>query len=151
VNFVVADVSCGLRPDYYIEDLMNPFAGVSTIATIMPARVQDDTWDTWDRGPSFAHQFTIAAGNSIAQGWLTAINNTTGGGSCPFGGGSHGIDGCGAHVVVSADSSIGGASWAVGTENWTQVRNDGNDPTGDGFYAWSFMCNYNCSAHPFYL
>lgn len=151
VNFVVLDNSCGIRPNLYIEELWSPFAGISTIATIMPSRAGDDTINVNTRGVQFATRYKNNFNSSIAKSWADTINSVSGGSSCPFGGGGHGINGCGAYIAVSADSSAAGADWARDAETWVQVRDDNNDATGNAFYSWTMTCNYDCNAHPFQL
>lgn len=162
VNFVVIDNSCGLRPTHVFEGLWNTFAGTSTVALIMINRpgnassnppAPDDTLNSDQRGPQFAARYRANSSASVGWSWRDSINSVTTGSttSCPFGGGGHGIQGCGAHITVSADSFAAGAEWARDTENWVAVRNDDNDATGDGFYSWAYTCNYDCNAHPMVL
>jgi hypothetical protein len=103
------------------------------------------------RGVQFASRYTANVNSSIAISWTDTINSISGGTSCPFGGGGHGISGCGAHITVSADSTLDRANWSRDTETWVQVRNDGNDSDGKAWFSWRFTCNYDCNAHPFQL
>jgi hypothetical protein len=78
VNFVVLDNSCGIRPNLYIEELWSPFAGVSTIALIMPSRAGDDAINVATRGIQFATRYTNNQNSSIAASWTDAINSVSG-------------------------------------------------------------------------
>lgn len=151
VNFVVIDNSCGITPDLIIPELINAFAGVSTIATIMPTQVGSDTADVAGRGQAFADRYVANVNSAIAPSWTNAINSVTGGGPCAFGGGNHGIVGCGAHIAISLEVNQARAEWANGIETWQQLRDPGNDGIGQGYMAWIFTCNYDCNNHPFVL
>jgi hypothetical protein len=143
------DNSCGITPDLYIPEMLNSFAGVSTIALIMPTRVGDDTVDVAGRGQAFADRYVANPNSAVAPAWADAINSVTGGLSCAFGGGNHGVGGCGAHIAVSLEVNQARAEWANGIETWVQLRDPANDGIGQGWMSWIYTCNYDCNNHPF--
>jgi hypothetical protein len=151
VNFVVIDNSCGVTPDLYWAELINAFAGVSTIALIMPTL--GDTADVADRGRAFADRYVANRYSAIAPSWTDAINSVSSAGvsSCKFGGGGHGINGCGAHIAISVERTRELAEWANGIETWEQVHYPANDALGKDWMAWIYTCNFDCNKHPFIL
>lgn len=151
INLVVIDNSCGITPGMYIPQLLNAFAGVSSIALIMPTRVGSDTADVSNRGRAFADRYVANINSAVGPSWTNSINSVTGGSSCAFGGGNHGIVGCGAHIYISVEVNQARAQWANGTESWVQLRNEANDGIGKGWMSWIYTCNYDCNAHPFFL
>jgi hypothetical protein len=151
INAAFLSISCGVTPNQYLSEYLNAFAGVSTIHTIMPTRVGDDTADVANRGRSLADRYVANPNSSVVFGWSDALNSITGGYACEFGGGGHGINGCGAHLSMAVDIDSAGANWALNTENWVQLRNESNDPIGQGWYNISITCNYDCNAHPWTL
>lgn len=151
VNFAVLDVSCGLTPGFEGLGLSAVWAGVSTIGTMLPTRNGDDTADSADRGKAWADRYITSDLSSVSLMWADALNSTTGGSSCAFGGGNHGFVGCGAAISASADSTSAGALFANHTENWQQIVNDGNDAHGTGWFYYSYQCNYDCNNHPWLL
>jgi hypothetical protein len=151
INFAVIDNSCGITPDLYIPELLNAFAGISTIGLIMPTRVGSDTADVANRGRAFADRYVANVSSAVGPSWTNAINSVTGGSSCAFGGGFHGIVGCGAHIAISVEINQARAQWANRTETWVQLRNPANDGIGRGWMSWIYTCNYDCNNHPFIL
>jgi hypothetical protein len=151
INFAVIDNSCGITPDLYIPEMLGAFAGVSTIALIMPTRVGDDTADVSSRGRAFADRYVANRNSSIARSWAESINSVTGGSGCAFGGGNHGVGGCGAHIAVSLEVNQPRADWANRIETWEQLRDPANDGIGQGWMSWIYTCNYDCNNHPFIL
>jgi hypothetical protein len=151
INFAVIDNSCGITPDLYIPEMLGAFAGVSTIALIMPTRVGDDTADVSGRGSAFGDRYVANRNSSIARSWTDAINSVTGGSGCAFGGGNHGVIGCGAHIAVSLEVNQARADWANRIETWEQLRDPANDGIGQGWMSWIYTCNYDCNNHPFIL
>jgi len=147
VNFVVIDSSCSVTAAMYDANLDAAFAGATTIAAMLPTH--GDTADVADRGSAFANQYVANPSSSVAHGWTSALNSVTGGSSCIYGGGGHGINGCGANISVSIGADSMHANWARDTETWTQIRHNINDPKGWGYTAWIYTCNYDCNAHPF--
>jgi hypothetical protein len=151
INFAVIDNSCGITPDLYIPEMLGAFAGVSTIALIMPTHVGDDTADVNGRGSAFGDRYVANRNSSIARSWTDAINSVTGGSGCAFGGGNHGVVGCGAHIAVSLEVNQPRADWANRIETWEQLRDPANDGIGQGWMSWIYTCNYDCNNHPFIL
>jgi hypothetical protein len=101
INLAVIDNSCGITPDLYDAELTTAFAGISTIALIMPTRVGSDTADVANRGRAFADRYVANPNAAVGPSWAHAINSVTDGAPCAFGGGNHGIVGCGAHIAIS--------------------------------------------------
>ena len=151
VNLSVIDNSCGITPDLYVPEMLNAFAGVSSIALIMPTRVGSDTADVANRGSALADRYVANVNSAVGPSWTDAINSVTGGSSCAFGGGSHGVVGCGAHIIVSVEVNQARAEWANRTETWGQLRDGANDGIGWGWMSWLYTCNYDCNNHPFIL
>jgi hypothetical protein len=151
VNLAVIDNSCGITPDLYVPELLGTFAGVSTIALIMPTRVGSDTADSADRGRAFADRYVANPNSAVGPSWTDAINSTTGGASCAFGGGNHGVVGCGANIAISLEVNQARAEWANRIETWGQLRDPANDGIGQGWMSWIYTCNYDCNTHGFIL
>ena len=151
INLAVIDNSCGVTPDLFVPEMLRSFAGVSTIALIMPTRQGDDTADVANRGRAFADRYVANVNSAVGPSWTDAINSVTGGTACAFGGGQHGIVGCGAHIAFSVEVDQPRAEWANGIETWQQLRDPANDAIGWGWMAWIFTCNYDCNNHPFIL
>ncbi|QDQ25198.1 hypothetical protein FNU76_01855 [Chitinimonas arctica] len=151
INLAVIDNSCGITPDLYVPEMLNAFAGVSSIALIMPTRVGSDTADVANRGRAFADRYVANVNSAVGPSWTDAINSVTGGSGCAFGGGNHGVVGCGAHIIVSVEINQARAEWANRTESWVQLRNEANDGIGWGWMSWLYTCNYDCNNHPFIL
>jgi hypothetical protein len=151
INLAVIDNSCGITPDLYIPETLNAFAGVSTLALIMPTRVGSDTVDVANRGRAFADVYVANPNSAVAPAWANSINAVTGGSACAFGGGNHGLGGCGANIAISVEVDQARAEWANRTETWTQLRNEANDGIGWGWMSWIYTCNYDCNNHPFIL
>jgi hypothetical protein len=152
INLAVIDNSCGITPDLYIAEFWNAFAGISSIASIMPTRQGSDTADVAGRGRAFADRYVANPNSSVGYSWTGSINSVTGGSGCAFGGGNHGIVGCGAHVTISAEKTRTWAEWQNRTETWVQLRNPSYDAYGPtGWMSWIFTCNYDCNNHPIIL
>jgi hypothetical protein len=151
VNFAVIDNSCGITPSLYVAELLNTFAGVSTIGLIMPTTVESDAADSADRGQAFAAIYIANPNSAVGPAWANAINSATSGGSCQFGGGGHGIVGCGANIAISLELDPPRVEWANWTETWQQLMNPANDGAGQGWMAWIYTCNYDCNTHAFIL
>lgn len=151
INLAVIDNSCGITPDLYVPEMLNAFAGVSSIALIMPTRVGSDTADVSSRGKAFADRYVSNQNSSVGYSWTDAINSVSGGSGCAFGGGNHGVVGCGAHIYVSVEINQARAEWANRTESWVQLRDPNNDGYGWGWMSWIYTCNYDCNNHPFIL
>ncbi len=149
INFAIMDVSCAITPTFYVEQTINAFAGMSTAAFIMPTRVGSDTVDVSNRGRAFADRYVANPNSAMAVQWAASINSVTGGSACAFGGGSHGIAGCGAHIAISSDSNDANAQFSNRTETWIQYRDENNDARGTGSAAWILTCNYDCNTHDF--
>lgn len=151
INAAVLSISCGLTPNMAVPQYINAFAGVSSIHTIMPTRRGSDTVDVTNRGKSMADRYIANQNSSVGFGWTDGLNSITGGGSCQFGGGGHGITGCGANMSIAVDTNQSNADWSLYTESWVQLRNESNDPVGQGWMSWRGVCNYDCIAHPWTL
>src|SRR5262249_37132225 len=148
INFAGVDNSCGITPDLYVPELLNAFSRVSTIALIMPPPVGDDTADVSNRGRAFADRYVANPNSAVAPSWADSINSVTGGSACAFGGGYHGIVGCGANIAISVEINQPRADWANRIETWTQLRNEANDAIGWGWMSWIYTCNYDCTTTP---
>jgi hypothetical protein len=118
----------------------------------MPTRVGSDTADVANRGRAFADRYVANVNSAVGPSWANSINSVTGGSSCAFGGGNHGIVGCGANIAISAEINQARAEWANRTETWVQLRNPANDGFGPlNWMSWIYTCNYDCNNHPFIL
>jgi hypothetical protein len=119
----------------------------------MPTRFGDDTIDVSDRGEAWADRFVANPLSAAAWAWADALNSISGGDDCVFGGGGHGIDGCGANIAISMDTTWKGAQFSTFTESWAGLRSEANDAQGWGFISAVWTCNYDCgpSGIPFTL
>jgi hypothetical protein len=151
INFAIIDNSCGISPGLFVGETIASYAGISTIGFIMPTRFGDDTADVADRGRSWADRFVANPGGAAAPAWADALNSTTGGSGCAFGGGGHGIVGCGANIAISMDTTQARAQFSTLTEDWAGFRNEANDAAGWGWWWGVWTCNYDCNANPFTL
>jgi hypothetical protein len=152
INFAIIDNSCGITPDMYWDELGgNVFGGISSIGIIMPTRVGSDTADVASRGQAWASRYTANVNSAAAPMWADAINSVTGVSGCQFGGGNHGIVGCGANIAFSMDTTQARAEYSNRTESWVGYRNEGNDSAGRGWLSWIYTCNYDCNTHPWTL
>ena len=151
INLAVIDNSCGVTPDLYLPQLINAFAGISTIALIVPTRPGDDSGSVATRGLAFANRYVMDSTKGVAPSWANSINEVSGGSSCWFGGGGHGILGCGAQIAFSVGLNEADAQWHNRTEDWVQLRDQSNDVHGNGGWAYMLTCNYDCNAIPFIL
>ncbi|HKU38833.1 MAG TPA: hypothetical protein VJR89_11820, partial [Polyangiales bacterium] len=151
LNDVALSISCGATPNMWIQQYAAMFAGINLIHTVMPTRVGNDTHDTSTRGQSFAAQYVANNTSSIGASWSNALNTTTGGNNCVFGGGGHGISGCGANVTMALSDDQASAIWSLNTYSWTLARNENFDQQSGGWMSVSWMCNYDCNAHPWTL
>ncbi len=151
INLAVIDNSCGITPDLYWPEVGNLFTGLSSIALIMPTRVGSDTGDVSNRGRAFADRYVANPNSAVGYSWTDAINSVSGGSGCAFGGGNHGVVGCGAHIYISVERDQPITEWANRTENWVQLRDSNNDGYLRNWMSWIFTCNYDCNNHPFIL
>jgi hypothetical protein len=159
INFAIISNSCGLRPWFQWQELANVFAGTHLVGVLMPIVYGSDVVDAPDRGQWIANGYVTNSGSSVALSFLDAINSITQneGRPCPLAGshytygGGHGINGCGAHAIMSVDSTASSASWHVQVENWHNVTDDGYDAKGAGYNAILVLCNYDCNKYPITL
>jgi hypothetical protein len=161
-NLVFMINSCGLKPYFWFE-LSPAFAGVHLIAEIMPvSNVATgngcaDAANYQYRGSDLASYALTNPYGSVTAAWFAVLDGTpqSGYGSCPdqnsnytYGGG-RGINGCGAHNVLSYDVTQTLANWHVDTEGWIGARLESNDATGNGYGRWAAHCNYDCATYNF--
>jgi hypothetical protein len=151
LNSAVMSISCGVTPNMYIPQYAGAFAGTNLIHTIMATRQGSDTVDVTGRGQAFADRYVANTLSSVGTSWTSAINSISGGGSCAFGGGGHGITGCGAHVSMSHADDFATANWNLTSYSWVQARNEGFDQTSGGWMTLVTTCNYDCNANPWTL
>jgi hypothetical protein len=154
VNFAILDISCPVRPGLEGAMMWNAFAGVHSIATIMPTTWDSDTRDDGLRGFNFARGWRANNNSSIVMSWLNGINNDPFGGRCNgtssgYGGiGAATVNGCGAYWAGTVAQSQAYAQLLNSSETWVQAQNDNADPTGAAWMSVSYMCNYDCVANP---
>jgi hypothetical protein len=145
-------MSCGVQPDMWFSNYQRVGAGVHTIASIMPTHRDSDTTSTRFRGLYFANTYASGFNRAVVHDWVTStFNNVSSGRSCVFGGGWHGIAGCGAYITLSIDSSEERAVWGRDSERWTYLPNDNNDAAGNLWFAWRYTCNYDCNNIPWQM
>jgi hypothetical protein len=102
LNLVVMDISFGVTPTMYDEQLGNAFAGLHLWATIMPT--YGDTSDVADRGSKFATGYTMSPYVAVADAWISVVTNIGDGLPCNGNaayGGYGGINGCGCNVIFN--------------------------------------------------
>jgi hypothetical protein len=140
-NLVVLDISCGILPPFWYQALQNANAGVQLVATIMIAG--GDTANVADRGATFSSFYRANENSRVSDAWLNTMNALPSGegGSCPGGGGGHGVNGCGCNIIVGMDSTALRASQSM-NETWVSLTNDANDALGNNFYTARWQCNY---------
>jgi hypothetical protein len=154
-NFVILDLSCGVRPGHEVQGLWNAFAGVHNIATLMPTTYLADAIDSPSRGAKFSARWRANSNSSIALSWVYVINDMSisEGTSCgtpnwrnPTG--ARGFAGCGANWAASVAQDFDHAQTLNRVETWIGAQNDANDATGAGWMTWTYVCNYDCSQFP---
>jgi hypothetical protein len=151
VNLVVLDISCGAVPNFG-QELWPAFAGMHLFNTIMP--IDGDTANTADRGATFGALYQANPNQAVATTWMETLNWLAACGSsyCSCGAlpnGGHGINGCGANLAYAKDTTYSSASWHINYEDWGWLKSDGADADGNAWYAYNYICNYDCDAYPF--
>lgn len=144
-NLVVLDISHGVLPPFWRETLQNASAGVHMIATLMTGG--GDTDNVAERGATLAGRWAAADEGSVAQAWLDTMASlpSTLGNACGGLGGGHGFNGCGCHIVVAMGATPDEARSNI-NETWTDLRNDGRDAKGNGWYSARWLCNYRITS-----
>lgn len=151
-NMVVLDLSNGVEPEQFLANLGPAMAGAHILATIMPTG--GDTASVADRGEQFASKFYDNEWGSVAQAWVTTLNDLGSEGSACVSaqyGGYGGINGCGCYLAFSLDSNSTTAPWHLTTESWEDLPGDYNDATGSGWYEYTWVCNFDAHTYPWYL
>jgi hypothetical protein len=144
-NVVVLDISHGILPTFWYQTLVNANAGVQLIGTLMTAG--GDTANVPQRGSTFASFYRANENTRVSDGWLNTMNSLPSnlGSSCPGGGGGHGFNGCGCHIIFGMDKTADRAAASM-TEGWVHITQDSNDALGNQFYSVRWLCNYPFSA-----
>jgi hypothetical protein len=149
-NLVVLDLSNGVLPGFYSQHLLQAFAGVHVIATLMP--ITGDTAMVSGRGTKFADRAIVNPSGSVATAWKDALSNlsSSDGTTCGFkpGDGGRGFNGCGCNVAMAAGATSTEATDHL-NETWTQIRSDSRDGKGAAFWRATWRCNYDVAAYPF--
>ncbi len=128
-NLVVLDISCGVLPTFWLQQLRPAMAGIHLLATIMP--VTGDTANVSDRGSAFGGSWAQYPSGSVTQAWLTTMNSIPG----------SGINGGGCNFVAAFDSTSPRALHKL-NEDWNDLKNDGWDAQGTGAYFVRWLCNW---------
>ena len=128
-NFVVLDASFGVLPTYWVRQTQQAMAGIHMLATIMP--VTGDTANVADRGGLFGGSWAQNPDGAVSTAWLTTMNSIAG----------SGINGGGCNFVIAFDTTAAKAQGHI-DEDWNQLRNDGFDAQGNGFYSARWLCNW---------
>jgi hypothetical protein len=140
-NLVVLDISHGILPTFWVPTLLNANAGVQLIATLMTAG--GDTANVSNRGSTLASFYRANERNRVSGSWQDTMNSLPAnlGSRCPGGGGGHGFNGCGCHIIVGMDVTLARAEASM-NEGWVNLINDNNDALGNRFFAARWLCNY---------
>ncbi len=141
-NLVILDISCGILPPFWYQELRNAVGGVHMIATILVAG--GDTANVANRGSTFGKTWAAHPDDGqVAQAWLDTMAALPGdeGGACKDLGGGHGFNGCGCNIVVAIDSTPQGAASKI-SETWSDLRSDDRDAKGNNWYSARWTCNY---------
>jgi hypothetical protein len=128
-NLVVLDISCGVLPTFWVQQLRPAMAGIHMLATIMP--VTGDTANVADRGSAFGKSWAANSRGSVAQAWLTTMNSIAG----------SGINGGGCNFVIAFDATPEAVAINI-NEDWNDLRNDHHDAKGTNSYQALWLCNY---------
>jgi len=128
-NLVVLDISCGVLPTFWLQQLRPAMAGIHMLATIMP--VTGDTANVATRGSAFGKSWAANPRGSVSQAWLTTMNSIAG----------SGINGGGCNFVIAFDASPQLVAGKI-DEDWSDLRNDARDATGNSSYQARWLCNY---------
>jgi hypothetical protein len=128
-NLVVLDISCGVLPTFWVQQLQPAMAGIHMLATIMP--VTGDTANVADRGAAFGGSWAARPSGSVADAWLTTMNSIPG----------SGINGGGCNFVIAFDATPAAAVNNL-NQNWNDLKNDGWDAKGASAYVGRWLCNW---------
>ncbi len=158
INFGLLSNSCGARFNLWPQEITPLFGGMTVLGMIMPITPQSaDDVDAPSRGTALANAYKTNPSGSIGEAWVESIvgipyNDGT---DCPYEGSSYaygggfGIQGCGAQLTYSVDSSSGYAIWDRDSETWSKATSDIYDSTGNSYWAAKWECNYDCNTyHP---
>jgi hypothetical protein len=128
-NLVVLDASLGVLPTFWVRQTQQAMAGVHMLATIMP--VTGDTANVATRGGLFGGSWAQNPGGAVSTAWLTTMNSIAG----------SGINGGGCNFVIAFDTTAEKAKRHI-DEDWNDLKNDGWDAEGNGFYFARWLCNW---------
>jgi hypothetical protein len=131
-NLAVLDISCGVLPTFWVQQLRPAMAGIHMLATIMP--VTGDTANVSDRGSAFGGSWAANPEGAVSQAWLTTMNSIPG----------SGINGGGCNFVIAFDNTAQRAMQKL-NEDWNDLKNDGWDAQGSNFLAARWLCNWSFS------
>jgi hypothetical protein len=132
---------------FFPQEWWGVFAGLHLYEGVMVS--WGDSEDAVGFGGAVAAGYFGNPGGSVAQSYINSISSITDGGGCGTGGTSWsgGFNGCGCHVAMTMSSS-GAAAQATFNENWFALKYDNANQTGNGFWWWGAVCNYNPSVYP---
>jgi hypothetical protein len=152
-NMVVLDLSHGVKPELWFQQLNAIFAGIHLAATIMP--VWGDTNNVPDRGWRFADFYRVNPNSSVGVAWGDTLHSVANGGPCPDDngntvGGGHGINGCGCNFVFAMHEWGGWTHSYVYDQSWEHLRDDAYDGYLRTWYTWRAVCNYDVSLYPWH-
>ena len=136
VNLAVLDLSHGVSPMFWLQQLGPMYAGVHLIATLMP--IYGDTNNSPDRGTVFAQQRFVNPNFPVARAWTETLN------SIP----TTSFNGEGCHFVMAIDSSASRSQFHINNETWGDLTNDLWDGAGASWFTWQAICNYNLAQYP---
>jgi hypothetical protein len=128
-NLVVLDISCGVLPTFWRQQLQPAMAGIHMLATIMP--VTGDTANVPDRGAAFGAGWAANPSGSVSQAWLTTLNSIPG----------SGINGGGCNFAVAFNATPDAAAHNINGD-WNDLKNDGWDAKGSNAYVAQWLCNW---------
>jgi len=141
-NLVVLDISHGILPTFWYPTLRNANAGVQLIATLMTAG--GDTANVAQRGATLASFYRANEWTRVSTSWKDTMNSLPSSLGLPCaqtGGGGHGFNGCGCHIIVGMDITLERALGSM-REGWVHLADDSNDAFGNQFFAAEWLCNY---------
>jgi hypothetical protein len=145
INLAIVDISFGILPTGFWEQIGSAFAGVHLWGTIMPT--WGDTADVGDRGAKFAAKYQANSAGTVADAWVYTLSSLGGEGMACGGnwanGGGGGINGCGCNIILSVDVDRGHSDAKINVESWNLLPWDNYDSTGAGSMSFEWLCNYD--------
>jgi hypothetical protein len=157
LNAAVLDMSHGVKPKMWQQQLVPAMAGIHFIATLMPT--WGDSGNVFDRGEAFGDAALVDPLSAPGREWALALSSVPQKEGTPCSntgsitdfshGGGHGMNGCGCNFVISADATDQAATAHLKSETWLTLANDSLDATSNQKIFYYANCNFDAKTYPF--